>query len=130
MAGLSIGFALVGALLQAPTTPPVVDSGARSHDPAFDSAAVIAWRQFERLWVPATGLAKATFDYDKLTTWDVGSVMAALYSAEVLGLLEPGEYFQRMTLTLGTLAKMPLFADSVFHKLYDANTARMVNREG
>ena len=130
MAGLSFGLALVGALLQAPAVPPVADSSARPLDPVFDSAAVIAWRQFERLWVPETGLAKATFDYDKLTTWDIGSVMAALYSAKVIGLLPPAEYFERMTLTLGTLAKMPLFADSVFHKLYDANTGRMVNREG
>lgn len=130
MAGLSVGIALVGALLQAPTVPPVVDSSARPLDPVFDSAAVIAWRQFERLWVPETGLAKATFDYDKLTTWDIGSVMAALYSAHVLGLLDPVTYHERMTKTLHTLSTMPLFRDSVFHKLYDAPSARMVNREG
>jgi hypothetical protein len=130
MAGLSVGIVLVGALLQAPTVPPVVDSTTHALDPLYDSAAVIAWRQFERLWVPETGLAKATFDYDKLTTWDIGSVMAALYSARVLGLLDPVGYHERMTKTLHTLSTMPLFRDSVFHKLYDASSGRMVNREG
>ena len=129
MAGLSVGLALVGALLQAPTAPPVADS-ARPLDPVFDSAAVIAWRQFERLWVPESGLANATFDYEKLTTWDIGSVLGALYSAKILGLLDPASYIERMSRTLRTLDSMPLFRDSVFHKLYDARTARMVNRDG
>ena len=96
----------------------------------FDSAAVIAWRQFDRLWVPATGLARATFDYDKLTTWDIGSVLAAVYSARVLGIIDDTEYRARMCRTLETLEAAPLFQDSVFHKLYDASTGKMANREG
>ncbi|HYC50399.1 MAG TPA: DUF3131 domain-containing protein [Gemmatimonadaceae bacterium] len=139
MAGLTLGFVLVGALLQAPTgqsQPDRTDStrlpgdSSRALDPVFDSAAVVAWRQFERLWIPESGLAKATFDYDKLTTWDMGSVMAALYSGRVLGFLDPIGYNQRMSRTLRTLAEMPLFRDSVFHKLYDAHSGRMVNRDG
>ena len=104
--------------------PPVIT------DPVLDSAAVIAWRQFERLWVPESGLARATFDYDKLTTWDIGSVLGALYSGRVLGFLSEIEYRERMCVTLETLERMPLFADSVFHKLYDSKSGRMVDRSG
>ena len=134
--GLSL---LVVGALQAPTTstrhstqfvPPATSVRHAATDSVLDSAAVIAWRQFERLWVPESGLAKATFDYDKLTTWDIGSVLAALYSARVLGFLNDIEYRERVCRTLETLEGMPLFQDSVFHKLYDARTGAMVDRNG
>lgn len=127
--GLSL---LVAGALQAPAIGGTRDAAATapSSDPVLDSAAVIAWRQFERLWVPESGLAKATFDYDKLTTWDVGSVLAALYAGRVLGFLNEIEYRERMCVTLETLERMPLFQDSVFHKLYDSRTGRMVDRNG
>lgn len=99
-------------------------------DTIFDAAAPIAWAQFSRLWVPGTGLAKATFDYDKLTTWDIGSVLAALHSGRILGLLDTNEYRARMGRTLETLEKMPFFRDSIPHKLYNARTAMMATRDG
>lgn len=126
--GLSL---LVAGALQAPAIGGTRDSAtARPSDPVLDSAAVIAWRQFERLWVPESGLAKATFDYDKLTTWDIGSVLGGLYAGRVLGFLDEIEYRERMCVTLETLARMPLFQDSVFHKLYDSRSGRMVDRNG
>ena len=129
--GLSL---LVIGALQAPITGGARDSAravpSLSSDPALDSAAIIAWRQFERLWVPKSGLARATFDYDKLTTWDIGSVLGGLYAGRVLGFLSEIEYRERMCVTLETLEGMPLFQDSVFHKLYDSNTGRMVDRNG
>lgn len=130
--GLSL---LVVGALQAPTIGGAARDSARAvspstNDPALDTAAIIAWRQFERLWVPESGLARATFDYDKLTTWDIGSVLGALYAGRVLGFLEEAEYRERMCVTLETLEGMPLFQDSVFHKLYDSHTGRMVERSG
>jgi hypothetical protein len=130
--GLSL---LVVGVLQAPTTGGTARDSARAvplsvSDPALDSAAVIAWRQFERLWVPESGLARATFDYDKLTTWDIGSVLGALYAGRVLGFLDEAGYRERMCVTLETLEAMPLFQDSVFHKLYDSKTAQMAERSG
>jgi hypothetical protein len=101
-----------------------------SLDTVFDSAAAVAWQQFNRLWVPQTGLAKATPDYDKLTSWDIGSVLAALYSARQLELLSPDEYRERAGLTLRTLASVPLFEDVAFNRMYDARSARMVGRSG
>jgi hypothetical protein len=99
-------------------------------DTVFDAAAAVAWKQFERLWEPSTGLAKATFDYDKLTTWDIGSVIAGLYSAHILGLISRDEYHARMCRTLETLAEIPIFENAVFNKLYDSRTAAMVGRNG
>ena len=130
--GLSL---LVVGALQAPTIGGTARDSLRAappstNDPALDTAAIIAWRQFERLWVPESGLARATFDYDKLTTWDIGSVLGALYAGRVLGFLDEIEYRERMCVTLETLEAMPLFQDSVFHKLYDSNTGRMAERSG
>lgn len=99
-------------------------------DTVYEAAAVVAWKQFNRMWVPSTGLAKATFDYDKLTTWDIGSVLAGLHSAWILGLVDSTEYRQRVSRTLTTLERMPLFRDSIPHKLYNAITTRMANRDG
>jgi hypothetical protein len=130
--GLSL---LVVGALQAPTIGGTARNPSQPvsptvSDPVFDSAAIIAWRQFERLWVPESGLARATFDYDKLTTWDIGSVLGALYAGRVLGFLDEAGYRERMCVTLETLERMPLFQDSVFHKLYDSSTGRLVERSG
>lgn len=118
--------ALVSARLPAQEQPRPAATDAA----VFDSAAAVAWTQFRRLWVEETGLARATFDYDKLTTWDIGSVLAALYSARVLGYLDEGSYHVAMCRTLETLEQIPLYRDSVFHKLYDARTGSMVGRGG
>lgn len=91
---------------------------------------MLAWRQFEGLWVDRTGLASATPDYGRLTPWDMGSVLAALYSARELGLLDSAQYRGRMTRTLETLRTLPLFRGEVFNKVYDARTRRMIGRGG
>lgn len=80
--------------------------------------------------MPSTGLAKATLDYDKLTTWDIGSVLGAVYSARVLSLIDETEYRERIGRTLTTLERIPLFQNAVFNKTYTARTARMVSRGG
>lgn len=96
----------------------------------FDAAAASAWKQFDGLWNPRTGLAAATPDYARLTPWDIASVIAANYAGHRLGLLPESEYRKRMRTTLRTLATMPLYRKAVFHKMYFANNARMVSRTG
>lgn len=96
----------------------------------FDDAARAAWRQFSELWRPGTGLAAATRDYPKLTPWDLGSVIGATYSAHRLGLIDDTQYEKRLSATLRTMKKMPLYRGAVFHKMYLANTAQMVGRNG
>jgi hypothetical protein len=99
-------------------------------DAVFDTAAAVAWQQFNRLWIPATGLAKATPDYDKLTSWDIASVLAALFAGRELGLLPAEEYLAQASLTLRTLETMPLFEGVAFNRMYEARTGRMVGRNG
>lgn len=96
----------------------------------FDDAAATAWKQFDRLWIARTGLAKATPDYARLTPWDIGSVIAATYSAHGLGLIQDDDYYKRIGTTLKTLETMPLYRKAVFHKMYFAYNAKMVSRGG
>ena len=96
----------------------------------FDDAAAAAWKQFNALYKPRTGLAAATPSYDKLTPWDIASVLASNYSANRLGLLDNDEYYKRLRTTLGTLEKLPLYRGAVFHRMYFANTGKMVGRKG
>lgn len=120
----------LAALIACATQPAAAQSGQPSRDPVFDSAAVAAWAQFNRLWIPATGLAKATPDYEMLTPWDMGSVLAAVYSARVLGLIDEAEYLDRARRTLRTLEQIRLFQNVAFHKLYNARSATMTSRSG
>lgn len=96
----------------------------------FDDAAAVAWNQFGKLWIERTGLANATPDYARLTPWDIASVIGATFSAHRLGLIEDAEYDKRLSATLRTLERMPLYRKAVFHKMYFANTAQMVGRNG
>jgi hypothetical protein len=96
----------------------------------YATAAETAWRQFNELWVARTGLARATKDYDKVTPWDIASVMAANYAGHKLGFLTDSAYLTRMRTTLKTLQRIPLYRKAVFHKMYFAQSARMANRAG
>lgn len=107
-----------------PTTAVVLDST------AVDEAARLAWKHFDRLWRSSTGLAAATPGYDKLTSWDIGSVLGALFSARQLGLIGAAEYEKRLNRTLKTLETLPLFQNTAYHKMYGARTAKMVSRGG
>jgi hypothetical protein len=98
-------------------------------DAFFADAALTAWHHFDKaLWHPATGLAKATPHYDRLTPWDIGSVLASLYSAHKLQLIGDAEYQKRLGKTLRTLESIPLYRNAVFHKKYSAQNARMIDR--
>ena len=106
------------------TVPPHPDAA------RFRAAAELAFRQFDRLWRDRTGLANATPDYDKLTSWDVGSVLAAVYSARILDLIDEEEYNRRIGITLRTINELPLYRGVAYHKLYSSSTGKMVSRGG
>ncbi|HEY0673230.1 MAG TPA: DUF3131 domain-containing protein [Longimicrobiales bacterium] len=100
-----------------------------NEDAFFADAAATAWQHFDRvLWQPKTGLAKATPHYDRITPWDMGSILAALFSAHKLGLIDDADYSARMRKTLRTLEYIPLYRAAVFHKKYSAVNARMIDR--
>jgi hypothetical protein len=98
-------------------------------DAFFEDAARVAWQHFDNvLWQSSTGLAKATPHYDRITPWDIASVLASVYSAHKLQLIDDAEYDRRMGRTLKTLEHIPLYRNAVFHKKYSAASARMIDR--
>lgn len=114
----------------ADTTPARVRAELENEDEFFEEAAAAAFAQFNGLWRAGTGLAAATPAYEKLTPWDMASVMAANFSANRLGLLEDAEYEKRMRTTLRTLNSIPLYRRAVFHKMYFSGNGRMAGRNG
>jgi uncharacterized protein DUF3131 len=94
----------------------------------FLNAARSAWAFVDRNYQPSTGLARAHDTYQYVTIWDVGSTLGATYSAHELGFITDPVYNQRMQRMLATLSAMDLFDGVAFNKMYDARTAKMVDR--
>ena len=55
-----------------------------------------AWRYFEANWQSDTGFTNAVNAYPSTTLWDTGSYIAAVISAEGLGLIEEQERHDRL----------------------------------
>ena len=119
------GMALVGSSLEAQTTNQTPQVDERE---LFMSAARTAWAFVNRNYQPASGLARAHDTYQYVTLWDVGSAIAAHYSAHELGLLPDATYNQRMQRMLATIASMDLFDKAAFNKSYDSKTGKMIDR--
>jgi hypothetical protein len=113
--------------LAEPARPEPV-SAAPLPGPSAAEVAEAAWAFIDRNWHDATGLVSATDHYAVVTTWDMGSMLAALYSAHGLGLIEEAEYDRRMARLLETLATVDLYDGVAFNKAYDSRTGRMVDR--
>src|SRR5256714_5339445 len=92
------------------------------------NAARTAWAFVDRNYQPSTGLARAHDPYQYVTIWDVGSALAATYSAHELGLITDAAYGQRIQRALATLSAMDLFDGAAFNKSYDSRTGRMIDR--
>jgi hypothetical protein len=88
-----------------------------------------AWAFVQRNYQPATGLVKAHDTYEFVTAWDIGSALAAMYSARELRLIGAGDYQTRMSKALQTLATMPLYDGVAFNKFYSARTGQMIGRD-
>jgi hypothetical protein len=57
--------------------------------------------------------------------WDVGGMLAGLYSAHGLGLLTDADYATRITSLLRTLAHVQLTEEGIFNKAYDTRSNPM-----
>src|SRR5687768_7161824 len=87
-----------------PGVPPPPAEGSQHEDfEIFLDAARIAWTYIDREYQPTTGWVNAVEAYPYTTIWDVGSTLAALFSARELGLLEDAEYHARVGRALATL---------------------------
>jgi uncharacterized protein DUF3131/ankyrin repeat protein len=94
---------------------------------SWADAARVAWSYVPTHTVAGTGLVNATSEYAYVTAWDIGSMLAAVHCAHVLGLVDDAAYKQRMEGLLATLGKLPLFEGIAFNKAYSVRGA-MVSR--
>jgi hypothetical protein len=114
---------VAAALGSEPPRPAGAMSRAPVHDPGvFDDAARRAWAWIEANHQPATGLTDGSHGWTWATHWDVGSMIAAYYSARELGLLGEADYLARMRRLLDTLEKAPLFEGLTFERMISTRT--------
>ncbi len=91
----------------------------------FMDAARSAWAFVDRHYQPATGFVTPLGTYPFATIWDIGSMLAALYSAHELGLVDDPTFDARLDTMLATLTRIPLSGNRAFNKVYDTRTGAM-----
>lgn len=112
-----------------PPEPPMIHPDSTPAPVVFDTAAArAAWAFVERNTTASTGLANAIYPFRYVTAWDLGSLVAATYSAHALGLVADSAYDARIRTILGTLAAVPLYQGVALNKSYDSHTGGMVDR--
>ena len=94
----------------------------------LDRAAKTAWAYVRRNSSTTSGLVRALDNWEYVTIWDIASAIAAIHSANGLGIITDAEYRRRIDLVLATLEKMPLYENVAYNKTYGARTGRMVDR--
>jgi hypothetical protein len=87
----------------------------------------LAWTYVENNTLPTTGFANAVDGFADVSVWDIASLIAAVYSAHELGLIDDAAYDARIRKILGTLARVPLYDGAAFNKFYDGKTGQMVD---
>ncbi|MBT0668009.1 DUF3131 domain-containing protein [Novosphingobium profundi] len=85
-----------------------------------------AWRYFQNNTQGATGLVNAVDAFPSTTLWDIGSSIAAIVSANQLGVIGPDEAQGRLSAILATLARIELFRQTCPNKAYNTQTAQRV----
>jgi hypothetical protein len=96
----------------------------------FDDAVASAWRFVNSHYQPATGMVAPLGAYPIATIWDIGSMIAATYTARELGLIDTATYDGRITRLLATLGRVPLYDGRIFNRTYDTRTGAMLDRQG
>lgn len=127
--GWLLALVFVGLAIGRPAaaqTPPGSDDA--SMDSLFAAAAATAWHFVETNYEERTGLVKATASYPFVTTWDVGSMLAAYHSARGLGLIDQADFDRRTGRLLETLRTLPLVDSVAFNRNYRTTDAAMVDR--
>lgn len=127
---------LVALLACGSDTPTPTDPGAnptpgptpRTEADIYLDAARTAWQFIDRKYEPATGLAWAHNTFQYITVWDMGSLLAGIYSAHELGIISDATFDTRIQRLLETFNTMALVDNTGFNRTYDAVTGRMVDR--
>ncbi|MGB7445067.1 MAG: DUF3131 domain-containing protein [Coleofasciculaceae cyanobacterium] len=86
-----------------------------------------AWQYFEENWNDETGLVNSVDGFTSVTLWDQGAAIAALVSAKELGIISEEEFTTKMSQTLKTLAKLPLYKEELPNKVYNSQTLMPVD---
>lgn len=89
--------------------------------------AKIAWAYFENNTRPETGFVDSVAGFPSGTLWDQGSYILGLYAAKALGLVDEGEFHQRVNAFLNTLSAIPLFEGKLPNKVYNTITLQMTD---
>ncbi|MBL1210866.1 DUF3131 domain-containing protein, partial [Geminocystis sp. GBBB08] len=91
------------------------------------TAAKTAWAYFQNNWNDKTGLVNSADGFPSVTLWDQAAALAALVSAKELELIPATEFKAKMTQSLTTLAKLPLYNKELPNKVYNSQTLIPVN---
>jgi hypothetical protein len=118
---------MIAACQPAHPVPPA--STAVAERQIYADAARVAWDYVQRNSQSSTGLVKALDSYEYVTIWDIGSTLAAVYSAHELKLIPDAAYDTRVRRILATLGSMELFDKGAYNKAYSSSGAKMINRE-
>ncbi|MEO1388994.1 MAG: DUF3131 domain-containing protein [Cyanobacteria bacterium J06634_6] len=89
--------------------------------------AEVAWQYFLNNRQPATGMVNAADSYPSGTLWDQGNYLTALNAALWLGLIDKPEFDQQFTQFLTGLSQLPLFENTLPHKVYNSATGQIVD---
>ncbi|MGQ0561210.1 MAG: DUF3131 domain-containing protein [Gemmatimonadota bacterium] len=109
------------AVLRAPA-----DVDAASEARVIADAAKTAWVFIDRAYSPSTGFVTANPNWPYPTIWDIGSALAAYYSARGLGYISDAEYRKRTRTALETLAAARMYHDIAYGRNYDSRTGELV----
>ena len=85
-----------------------------------------AWAYVTRE-VTSAGFVGATRNYQFLTVWDMGSELAAAWSARELGFITPAQYRAFVGRILASIERMPLYDGAAFNRMYSAVNGKMVD---
>lgn len=92
--------------------------------------AEIAWKYFENNTNPETGLANSVNNFPASTLWDTASYLNGTISAYRLNIIDQDDFDARISNALKTLARIPLFEDSLPNKSYHTKTLQMIDYNG
>lgn len=86
-----------------------------------------AWRYFINNLQANTGMYNSVNQYPRATLWDMGSALAAMVSAEQLGVLSRQDFQQRMKRHLRTLQQLPLYNGELPNREYNTKNGKMID---
>ena len=89
--------------------------------------AKVAWRYIDNNTLPQTGLVNSVDRVPVTTLWHIGDYLAALVSANHLGLIDHLEFDHRASKLLDFLNNMPLSELALPNRMYNTQNGVMVN---